>query len=594
MFHLTKEIPTSNAGVQTGSGLEGIIAGLNPINNMKRPSKIRVISTIALAALCLWQSPSTRAIEVGWHDNMYLQPGDGVQLNDQKEPASVGLVLLTNPTTTNNTGSFTESVSFAQHTYDMVKALSVNSSVSLDSLMFSGDVSVSFVGKQTFDANDLIFVYTATKDFGTTVYSPVDFSPTNKALIASFQNKLSGAALDAAITSALGSYYVRGYDSAAIVSVVYTFHYAAASLKQQTIGTANASWDTGSFSGFVSSFFGTSNSAISMSYQFYSTDPYQLATNLFGSTGIITNFQQYTNFVGNVEAYANAMSAAHAKVTGYVLDPIQTVPGYLAILGGYVPPTPNPADYNSFLQAYTALQVTKQNLDTWLLSGNTLSWLNSQGRQTLIAQWNQVANYLAEMKSIAQSHFSTGTPLNVPADAAGFLAGLSAIRFPQIIYMDSFASGSDRCVIGRVDCGCTNLTAPSPFYNVAARYHGTNFYNADLSGNGNKSLVPIYYDASDFQTNMLKLYSSDSTITTHLNSFFAGELWPCLTNSNPDINGYFLITQPSSQAANWALEIDTIDSTGTPVAVDEKTLLDNSTLSDGCTFPCEISTPLNQ
>jgi hypothetical protein len=92
----------------------------------------------ALFCLCI----PAPAIEVGWHDNMYLQLGDGVKLNHQQEPASLGLVLLANPTTTNNTGSFTETVTFAQHTYDMIKSLSVNSSVSLDYLVYSGDMGL--------------------------------------------------------------------------------------------------------------------------------------------------------------------------------------------------------------------------------------------------------------------------------------------------------------------------------------------------------------------------------------------------------------------------------------------------------------------
>jgi hypothetical protein len=305
---------------------------------------------------------------------MYLQLGDGVALNHQQDPKSLRLVLLTSPTTTNNTGSFTETVTFAQHTYDMIKTLSVNASASLDALTFSGDIDVGFFGMQTFGANDLRFVYTAIKNYGTTVYSAVDFSPTNKSLIAGFQKNLQGAALHSAITTALGTHYVRGYESAAIVSVVYSFHYASASVKQQTSVSANASWDTGSFSGFVNSFFASSNTTTTMSYEFYSTDPYQLTTNLsLGSTGIIRSYQQFTNFVQQVEAYANAMNSAHAKVTGYILDPIQTVPGYLAMLGGYVPPTTNGPDYNGFLNAYSALQATKQSLAPWLLQGNSLS-----------------------------------------------------------------------------------------------------------------------------------------------------------------------------------------------------------------------------
>jgi hypothetical protein len=259
------------------------------------------------------------------------------------------------------------------------------------------------------------------------------------------------------------------------------------------------------------------------------------------------------------------------------------------MLGGYVPPTVVAADYNSFLEAYSALQATKQGLATWILQGNTLSWLNAQGRQTMIGQWNQVANYLAAMKSLAVSHFTTGTPLNVPSDVANFLANFSQIRLPEIIFLRNFTSGSDTCIIGRVDCGCTNLTAPLPFYNLAALYHQTNYYSA------NASFVPIYYNAHEFETNQLKTYSSGTINTTLKALFGGGELWPCLTNSNPDINGYFLIVQPTSEAANWTVEVDTIDASGNALPVDVRAFKDSSTLTVGCTIgDCQISTPLSQ
>jgi hypothetical protein len=211
----------------------------------------------------------------------------------------------------------------------------------------------------------------------------------------------------------------------------------------------------------------------------------------------------------------------------------------------------------------------------------------------MAGQWNQVVNYLAAMKSIAVAHFTTGAPLNIPSDVAGFLAGLNAIRLPEIIFMDSFLNGSERCIIGRVDCGCANLTAPVPFYHLVGLYHQTNYYNTTTT-TAYSSFVPIYYNARDFETNQLTAYPS-GTINTHLKSLFSGELWNCLTNANPDINGYVFIGQPDSQSANWSVEVDNIDAGGQAVPVDVRSFRDNSTLSVGCTLgPCQISTPLSQ
>ena len=121
---------------------------------------------------------------VGWHDQMYLQLGDGVDLKRQQEPQPQIVIMDTNAATVLNTGSQSETVTFAQHTYDMVQSLAVNSSVSLNYLVFSGSVDVNFFSRQTFDANDLKFVFTATKNFGDTIYSVADFTPDFKSVAA--------------------------------------------------------------------------------------------------------------------------------------------------------------------------------------------------------------------------------------------------------------------------------------------------------------------------------------------------------------------------------------------------------------------------
>ena len=68
-----------------------------------------------------------------------------------------------------------------------------------------------------------------------------------------------------------------------MVSVIYSFHYDSTSIKQQLTAQASASYngvfDSGSFSAFVSSFFGSTNTSRTMSYEFYSSDPLQSPTN---------------------------------------------------------------------------------------------------------------------------------------------------------------------------------------------------------------------------------------------------------------------------------------------------------------------------
>jgi hypothetical protein len=459
----------------------------------------------------------------------------------------------------------------------MVKTLSVNSSVSLNELIGSGDVSISFFGRQTFSANDAKFVFTKTRNFGTTLYTPVGFSSNFWAQLGLDQsptNHLQGEALHTALTSALGTHYVRGYDSAAMVSVVFTFHHDSASIKQQlSISASGSSFDTASFSSYVSAFFQSTNTDTTLTYQFYSSDPGQSPTNFsFGLTGSLGSYQDFTNFVSRLETYANAMDPARAKVTAYILDPIQTVPGYLALLGGYVPPPTLSPDYTEFLEYYTALQTWNQRLT----SRGAMSWLNARGQQVISNTVVDVRNYLSSMQSISSNHFNHGAPLYVPRDVVAYLASLRDLRLPTIYVMDTWqwydgTTYTYHTVIGRLDCGNSDLVATLPFGNIA------------LTNSSGTTTLPLYYIPSDFQTNMLKTYSS-GTRNAHLKALFASEQWNSLTNSNPNLNGFFMVTERNNVAAEYSLAIyDPISG----AAIDSLPLL--ATQSGGCESPGGLS-----
>jgi hypothetical protein len=547
---------------------------------MKGSYNVYRTALLTLLGLLLSRPLLAQEVTAGWHDHIYLQPGDGVRLNRLLEPIYPGLVVMSTTGTTNgNTGGQQETVAFAQHTYNMIQTLNVDSSASLNLLAFSGDIGVSFFGRQTFNANDLTFVVTTTKNYGTTKFAPLNFSSNFWNAVAAYPANLQGTALYSAMTSQFGTHYVAGYQSEALVSVIYSFHYASASVRQQLLASAGSSWDFGSFSAFVSSFFGSTNTTASMSYQFYSTDPNLLATNFgFASAGTVQNLSQFSNFVNQVQNYANSMTQTNAKITGYVLDPLWFGPGILPLLGGYVPPAPSPTDYNGFLQAYAALESWKQSLDPWILNGDTLSWLNAQGRQVVQTSWLNAVKYLAEMKAIAVGHYSTNSPLNVPAEVSAYLGNLNTIKLPFIYVMDSFVSG-DRYVIGRVDCGCRDLTIPIPFNTITELYYQTN----------NGTLAPIFYDPVEFQNVQLSAFKS-GTVHTYLVNRFASAEWACLTNSvtNPDLNGFFLMNQTTSQAPNWSLAVSGgTDVNGNTITVDEMAFLD--TRSGSCPGSCLVT-----
>src|ERR1700722_10028275 len=119
---------------------------------MKGSYNVFRTALLTLFGVFLWLPAPAQEVTAGWHDRIYLQPGDGVRLNRLLEPIYPGLVVMSpTGTTTGNTGGQQETVAFAQHTYNMIKTLNVDSSASLDLLAFSGDIGVSFFGRQTFN-----------------------------------------------------------------------------------------------------------------------------------------------------------------------------------------------------------------------------------------------------------------------------------------------------------------------------------------------------------------------------------------------------------------------------------------------------------
>src|SRR5690242_11717200 len=95
----------------------------------------------AAMILFLGTCSSARAIKIDWHPDMYFKPGDGVDFKNLQQPLPSPAVISSNPSTVQN-GEATETVTFAQHTYDLVQSLRVNTSASLSSLVFNGSIDV--------------------------------------------------------------------------------------------------------------------------------------------------------------------------------------------------------------------------------------------------------------------------------------------------------------------------------------------------------------------------------------------------------------------------------------------------------------------
>src|SRR5690349_8686008 len=112
---------------------------------MRKTSGIRIAQLLVITFALFGLGLRVEGIVIGWHEKLAgphgvnLNLGDGLLLNRQDQPLQPGLVELGTNGTHLNDGWQSEQVTFAEHTADLVKTLSVNSSVSLNNLVGSGD-----------------------------------------------------------------------------------------------------------------------------------------------------------------------------------------------------------------------------------------------------------------------------------------------------------------------------------------------------------------------------------------------------------------------------------------------------------------------
>lgn len=487
----------------------------------------------ALVCLFLVLCSCCFAEKVGWHDQMSLHAGDGVDLKNQQEARARTVVLMGSEAIPDpNTGDASETVTFAQHAFDLVSSLSVNANVTLRTTSFEGNAGVGFIKNHKFSGNSLEFVFTATRNFGD-AYFPINggFSSDFNSEVSKLRQAYSGLALHQEITKMFGTHVVAGRRSAAMVSVIFSFDYGSASLAQQLAASARGNWGWGNFSSHVDSFFKSKDTRRTLSYEFYSTDPNQSPTNFnFASTGSITNYEGFARFVTLVEAYWRAMNPENAKVTGYILEPLKNMPGYLSLIGGSTPPSVISADYGGFLEAFASLQAWRDRLTDWTINPRKMSWLNATGQRLVLAKRQDVVEFVAVMERIAINHLSNGTPLQVPADVFNYLNTLSDIPIPAIYVpwaSDDTVYPNQHQVLGWVDCGSKSNTVSVPFLNVSEQLDGTDVGWAT-------SLAYTYQDVTNLVQRLISFWSTrtgSSSIVGDLRAFLASSAWASLTNA---------------------------------------------------------------
>jgi hypothetical protein len=432
---------------------------------------------------------------VGWHPTFGGDIGLGLNVHDQRLTEPRVATFDTNAPYS-NTGSQSINVSFVQHTLEMSQSASLNANVSLSYGAFNGKVGFSYADSQTFSGNKLSFVFDCTRDYGnvTPAFQSLDPNFTNEVARLK-QQGLSGAALHQAITDLYGTHVVYGFQRASKVLVTYQFDYSSSSIARSMSLIVQGSYGgiIGDFNSFAQSQFQRTDTQTTLNCSFWSSDPtltpsFPVATNL-------TTYDQFVAYAAQVQSYCASMSPTNAKTTGYLIEPLQSLPGYYSLVASI--PATNQVDPNLdlFNQTFSKLRGWEDLLSGWVLDARHMSWLNTSGQQQVSAILRDVTNYRKTMEQVAQSYLAAGTPLVVPDDVINYFANLNRMQIPTLYtlgsggYTCNASAGPYRVVFGYVYCGSKALTSDPPFGNVSEFEYG----------NDVGTTAYTTYSASDFE-----------------------------------------------------------------------------------------------
>lgn len=163
---------------------------------------------------------------IGWHPDLTLEPGHGLEY--QQQYLLKPRVALLDPSATTNysgTGSASYSASFSQHQLDLVSRFSLNLNVSAKYTVYSGKVGFSYVDHTAYTGNTLNFVFECNRNYGFTRFRATALDPDFTSEINRLRQMLREQALQKAITERFGDYFISGYKSVGKVVVIYTFNF---------------------------------------------------------------------------------------------------------------------------------------------------------------------------------------------------------------------------------------------------------------------------------------------------------------------------------------------------------------------------------
>ena len=444
-------------------------------------------------ALSLFGLCSTQAEFIGWHPQLQgIRVGRGIDLRNQQETKGFVAEFETTPIPGGAGTTFEQNVRFVQDTYDMAKAFSLNTSLSVRSKVYSGSVGYSQAETAVSSGNRITFVMDCARVLPDELYAPTGLTPQFRSAVTELKRSYSGPEFERQLGQTYGTHYVSGVRRAFKAALVFTFSFESqASARSQSL-TLSAKYRggvaRGDFDADVNSFFARRDSRFSLNYEFRSLNPFA-SPPPFATNAAISNFAQFQALANQFESYCRTIDLAQAVPITYTVERFRNLAGYQELVGvGGISDILVP-DYSEFMQTFADLSGWLETLNLWTREPERMNWLNSKGKNLVTAMRGEVDSQVRTMRDIAKAHFETGAPLNVPADIINYRANFAQIPIPRVVIFSRRVVSNDGILFGYVNAGPIELTVSNPFQSAFMTFQSGEFGNEP----------PIYWSATTYR-----------------------------------------------------------------------------------------------
>lgn len=469
------------------------------------------------------------AEDVGWHSDLTGELGRGYSHRNPLDLRKIVAVFdSTTPELINQTGKKWD-VTFTQHQFDVSRLLDLNVGVSARNLTLNGKVGFSFVDSTQFSENSLTFAVAFNNDFGRRVYHATGLSQEFQSFVAVAKQTLRGEALHKAITDEFGTHFISGHKLEAKLVVLYRFDFGSLSkvreLSANTSGNYTSGVNSANWQARFRDLLTQQESSLGLSYRLTTSATTTEGLPSLPEQGTITSVAQFLEFANKLQAYGEAMKEQHAMPTRYIIEPIQNLPGYAALVDNFSPSTQFDNSYERFMETYAKFKAWEDRLLQWSGDARHMSWLNAEGQKIVTGMRAEVTTHLKQLQAIARNHFQTGAPLTLTQEIINYQANFSRVPIPRI--------GQSRLTefrpiptahwvlwIGGVEAGPIGLTIDRPFNTVALLSHGA---ETGVS-------YDVFFNESDFVAfgKQGAGFKGNSDVAGLFNDFSASPAWQAL------------------------------------------------------------------